>query len=105
MRPYNYKVWAYEPEAMNKQWIGERVAVLDVDRGAQERDARDGRLRLGPNNQFKFPLRAARASSTGGSGPAQGWQERRRDAVNPGEARVSIDLGAGADVLPTAPRV
>src|SRR5829696_6204251 len=32
MRPYNFKVWAHPPEMMNKHWIGERVAVLDVDR-------------------------------------------------------------------------
>ena len=31
MRPYNFKVWAHEPEMMNKEWIGERVATLDID--------------------------------------------------------------------------
>ncbi|HYO07534.1 MAG TPA: NAD(P)-binding protein, partial [Tepidisphaeraceae bacterium] len=29
MLPYNFKVWAHPAEMMNKEWIGERVAVLD----------------------------------------------------------------------------
>jgi len=32
MKPYNFKVWAHPPEMMNKEWIGERVAVLDINR-------------------------------------------------------------------------
>ena len=32
MTPYNFKVWAHPAEMMNKEWIGERVAVLDVNR-------------------------------------------------------------------------
>src|SRR5438067_12295885 len=31
MRPYNFKVWAHPAELMNKEWIGERVAVLDIN--------------------------------------------------------------------------
>jgi protoporphyrinogen oxidase len=32
MKPYNFKVWAHPPKMMNKEWIGERVAVLDINR-------------------------------------------------------------------------
>lgn len=56
MRPYNFKVWAYEPEKMNKQWIGERVAVLDWQRA--QRNLAEGLddFGWGPNNTFKYPL-------------------------------------------------
>lgn len=57
MRPYNFKVWAHPAEMMNSQWIGERVAVIDVERALRnvlfERDD----FGWGPNNQFKYPLR------------------------------------------------
>lgn len=57
MRPYNFKVWAHEPEQMNKEWIGERVAVLDVDRALRNVMLESDDFGWGPNNQFKFPLR------------------------------------------------
>ncbi|HYE02295.1 MAG TPA: FAD-dependent oxidoreductase, partial [Phycisphaerales bacterium] len=61
MRPYNFKVWAHPPELMNKHWIGERVAVLDVDRAIKNVVLGLDDFGWGPNNQFKFPL-------TGGTG-------------------------------------
>jgi len=57
MRPYNYKVWAYPVEMMNKEWIGERVAVIDVDRALRNTLLESDDFGWGPNNQFKFPLR------------------------------------------------
>ncbi|MCB9845086.1 MAG: FAD-dependent oxidoreductase [Phycisphaeraceae bacterium] len=57
MRPYNFKVWAYPPERMNKQWIGERVAVLDTDRALRNVVLELDDFGWGPNNQFKFPLK------------------------------------------------
>ncbi len=56
MRPYNFKVWAHPPEMMNKQWIGERVAVLDIDRALKNVMLGQDDFGWGPNNQFKFPL-------------------------------------------------
>jgi protoporphyrinogen oxidase len=32
MMPYNFKVWAHPPRMMNKEWIGERVAMVDIQR-------------------------------------------------------------------------
>jgi len=32
LNPYNLKVWAYKPEQMSAQWMGERVPVVDVKR-------------------------------------------------------------------------
>jgi protoporphyrinogen oxidase len=61
MCPYNYKVWAYPPEQLSYNWIGERVASVDLERISEnilfERDD----LSWGPNNTFQFP-------SKGGTG-------------------------------------
>jgi protoporphyrinogen oxidase len=57
MRPYNFKVWAHPPEMMNKAWIGERVAVIDVERALKNVMLGTDDFGWGPNNQFKFPLR------------------------------------------------
>jgi protoporphyrinogen oxidase len=56
MRPYNFKVWAHPPEMMNKTWIGERVAVIDVDRALRNVVLDRDDVGWGPNNRFKFPL-------------------------------------------------
>ena len=56
MLPYNQKVWAFPLELMDKNWIAERVSVIDVERVLKnviyEQDERE----WGPNSQFKFPL-------------------------------------------------
>lgn len=57
MRPYNFKVWACPPELMNKQWIGERVAVIDYERALRNVVLGLDDYGWGPNNRFKFPLR------------------------------------------------
>ncbi|AIE84280.1 UDP-galactopyranose mutase [Fimbriimonas ginsengisoli Gsoil 348] len=57
MRPYNFKVWAHEPEMMNKEWIGERVAVLDINRALKNVILGNDDFGWGPNNMFKYPLR------------------------------------------------
>jgi protoporphyrinogen oxidase len=56
MRPYNFKVWAHPAEMMNKEWIGERVAVLDINRAIKNVVLGSDDFGWGPNNQFKFPL-------------------------------------------------
>jgi protoporphyrinogen oxidase len=66
MRPYNFKVWAYPPEQLDYAWIGERVAVVDLERVLNNIfDERDD-VSWGPNNTFRFPLR-------GGTGAV--WRE------------------------------
>jgi len=57
MRPYNFKVWAHPPEMMNKQWIGERVAVIDFERALKNLILGSDDFGWGPNNRFKFPLK------------------------------------------------
>ena len=56
MIPYNFKVWAHPAEMMNKEWIGERVAVLDINRAIKNVVLGTDDFGWGPNNQFKFPL-------------------------------------------------
>lgn len=56
MKPYNFKVWAHPAELMNKEWIGERVAVLDINRAIKNVVLATDDFGWGPNNQFKFPL-------------------------------------------------
>jgi protoporphyrinogen oxidase len=62
MMPYNFKVWAHPPRLMNKEWIGERVALPSLERvlGNVIMDKDDAGW--GPNNTFKYP----RFGGTGG---------------------------------------
>lgn len=54
--PYNYKVWAYPPEDMSSHWVGERVAVPDVQRVVNNIVTKELDCSWGPNNTFQFPL-------------------------------------------------
>jgi protoporphyrinogen oxidase len=56
MEPYNFKVWAHPAELMNKEWIGERVAVIDIKRAIRNVVLGTDDFGWGPNNQFRFPL-------------------------------------------------
>lgn len=53
--PYNTKVWAYPPEKMGFQWVGDRVAPVDI--GRIERNIREKKddVAWGPNATFRFP--------------------------------------------------
>lgn len=55
MRPYNFKVWAYPPEDMNAGWVGERVAVVDLERVLENVFLQRDDVSWGPNNTFRFP--------------------------------------------------
>ena len=57
MIPYNSKVWAYPPTQLNKAWMGDRVASVDVRRvvGNVLRCRDD--VGWGPNETFRFPQR------------------------------------------------
>ncbi len=80
MRPYNTKVWARSPERMAWHWVGDRVAVVDVDRVRENLRLRRDDVSWGPNNRFRFPRR-------GGTGAV--WRalaSRLQDAA-PGRLR------------------
>jgi protoporphyrinogen oxidase len=55
MLPYNFKVWAYPPEEMSYEWIGERVAVTDLERVTRNIIFEKDDVSWGPNNMFRFP--------------------------------------------------
>jgi protoporphyrinogen oxidase len=86
MRPYNYKVWAYEPEDMAYQWIGERVAVTDLSRVLRNVVFAQDDLSWGPNNTFQFP-------KEGGTGAI--WERLGdlvgRERIHLGEAVTAVD--------------
>lgn len=75
MRPYNFKVWAHPPEMMNKQWIGERVAVLDFERALKNLVLEQDDYGWGPNNRFKFPLKGGTGEFYRRFGPVLGLRE------------------------------
>ncbi|PTN34163.1 NAD(P)/FAD-dependent oxidoreductase [Desulfonatronum sp. SC1] len=54
--PYNFKVWAYPPETMAWNWIGERVSVVDLRRVLKNIVFQRDDVSWGPNNLFRFPL-------------------------------------------------
>lgn len=55
MRPYNFKVWAHPLELMNYQWIGERVATVDLQKVRANIAAQKDEVSWGPNATFRFP--------------------------------------------------
>ena len=55
--PYNYKVWAYEPEKLSYRWVGERVSTPDLKRLAYNILFDNKDFSWGPNNTFRFPLK------------------------------------------------
>jgi len=56
MFPYNSKVWTTPLEEMSRNWIAERVAVVDFKRLLQNVVCGQDDLGWGPNSKFKFPL-------------------------------------------------
>lgn len=56
MRPYNFQVWAYPLEKMDKHWIAERVSTVDLERVLRNVVYERDDVSWGPNNKFKFPL-------------------------------------------------
>jgi len=55
MRPYNFKVWAFPLREMAYNWIGERVATVDLSRLLKNIYLEQDDLSWGPNNTFQFP--------------------------------------------------
>ena len=88
MLPYNFKVWAHPAEMMNKEWIGERVAVLDYNRAIKNVVLGTDDFGWGPNNTFVFPAvggtgeiykrLAARLPACGGGRRGAAGRQRRR---------------------------
>lgn len=87
--PYNHKVWGYPLERMGVNWIGERVAVPNIERVKWSiRENRDD-VSWGPNSRFRFPQR-------GGTGRI--WQNVAqrvgRDYLRFEKKAIQVDLEA-----------
>ena len=54
--PYNRKVWAYDPSALNVSWMGERVATVNLPRILENITLKRDDVSWGPNSTFRFPL-------------------------------------------------
>jgi len=95
MRPYNQKVWARNPELMDCQWIGDRVAVADLARVRENvRHGRDD-VSWGPNNRFRFPRH-------GGTGAV--WQALARRVTAPRARAGRVMFGAAVRHVDTRER-
>ena len=55
MEPYNRKVWGTPLETMSKDWIAERVSMIDLARIERNIAEKRDDLSWGPNHTFKFP--------------------------------------------------
>ncbi len=55
MQPYNFKVWAYPLGELAYGWIGERVAVTDLERVLENIFYEREDVSWGPNNTFQVP--------------------------------------------------
>ena len=62
MRPYNFKVWAVPTTEMQCDWLGERVATVDVDRAIANVINNKEDAGWGPNAVFRFPTRGGTGS-------------------------------------------
>jgi protoporphyrinogen oxidase len=88
MKPYNFKVWAHPLEMMNRAWMGERVAEVDLERSVRNIVLERDDVGWGPNNRFKFPLR-------GGTGEFyRRFAGPLKDRVVLGRRLVGVDLVA-----------
>lgn len=55
LRPYNYKVWAFSPDKMSANWMGERVPVVSLEKIVRNILTNTDDLGWGPNATFRFP--------------------------------------------------
>lgn len=88
MEPYNRKVWGTPLERMSKDWIAERVSMVDLPRMERNITEKRDDLSWGPNNTFKFP-------QTSGTGAIyEGIAKLFRHKVHLNHAMQAIDLEA-----------
>lgn len=88
MEPYNRKVWGVPLHEMSREWIGERVSVVDLARIERNITEKSDDVNWGPNNTFKFP-------QSGGTGAIfSGIARRFEDRISLSHDLAEVDLGA-----------
>ncbi len=86
MEPYNRKVWGVPLVSMSKDWIAERVSVVDLARIERNIAEKRDDLSWGPNNTFRFPKH-------GGTGAIyEGIADKFRERINLNHEMLSVDL-------------
>jgi protoporphyrinogen oxidase len=86
MMPYNFKVWAHPPCMMNREWIGQRVSIVDIARVLGNVILDRDEVSWGPNATFKYP----RYGGTGGL--FERLQPYVRDQLRLGAEVVGLDV-------------
>ena len=88
MEPYNEKVWGVSLATMGREWLGERVSVVDLARIERNIAEEKDEVSWGPNNRFKFP-------KFGGTGAIfQGIARPLMDRISFDHDLLSVDLEA-----------
>src|SRR5712692_326576 len=87
LRPYNWKVWAHPLDTLSWDWIGDRVALVDLPRVVQNIRLNRDDVSWGPNNQFRFPR-------YGGTGAIWRTLAARLDQAAPGRLQFGRRLHA-----------
>ncbi|AJE03393.1 protoporphyrinogen/coproporphyrinogen oxidase [Geobacter pickeringii] len=88
MEPYNRKVWGMPLHEMSREWIGERVSVVDLVRIERNIAEKIDDVSWGPNNTFKFPQR-------GGTGAIfTGIARQFQHHISSSHELVEVDLAA-----------
>lgn len=86
MEPYNRKVWGVPLENMSKEWIAERVSLVDLSRVERNIAEQRDDLSWGPNNVFRFP-------KNGGTGAIyEGIAKPLREKLHLQHEMTEIDL-------------
>lgn len=86
MEPYNRKVWGVPLETMSKEWIAERVSVVDLVRIERNIAGMGDDHAWGPNSTFRFP-------KSGGTGAIyKGIAQKFNDKIDLNHEMVSVDL-------------
>eukprot|EP00899_Mesostigma_viride_P028486 jgi/Mesvir1/8822/Mv02723-RA.1 len=102
MRPYNYKVWAVPTTMMQCDWLGDRVATVDMGRAISNILHNREDAGWGPNAVFRFPKH-------GGSGGI--WKKvssllpESRQRYGKDHAVVGLDLEASTVTLANGAKI
>lgn len=97
MFPYNFKVWAFPPEQMNANWVGERVAVTDLQRVTENILFDKDDFSWGPNNTFQFPKHGGTGAIWKAVGELVGHENvllnAKVDQIEPGTKKIILADG------------
>jgi len=94
--PYNRKVWAYDPSALNVEWMGERVATVDLNRILENVRLQRDDVSWGPNSTFRFPRRGGTGAiwrSVAAKLPARIRYQQRVRAIDVPNRRITLANG------------